>query len=113
MLVIQILIALFALFAIARAVSQFKAGRLPRGWLAFWVIFWLFVAIVVALPQTTEVAARFVGVGRGVDLAIYVSLVALFYLVFRLFVKIEEVEREVTKLVRKLAIQDMDEQHKQ
>jgi len=108
MLVVQILIAVFALFAIARAVSQYKQGRVPRTWLAFWVFFWLGAAIVAVLPWTTEVLARVLGVGRGVDAVMYVSLVVLFYLVFRLFVKVEDVERQITKLVRKVALEEVE-----
>ncbi len=109
MLLMQILIVLFAAFAIVRTWKQFRAGRLDRKKMAGWVFFWIVVAVAGALPQTTEMAARLVGVGRGADLAIYVSLIALFYLVFRLYVKIEDVERDVTKLVRTIALRDDDE----
>lgn len=106
MLLIQIFIVAFAVFAILRAISQFRQGRLTRDWLAFWLVFWLFAVIVVTLPETSEFAARLAGVGRGVDLIIYLSIVLLFYLFFRLFVKIEEGERQLTRLVRKLALDD-------
>ncbi|MBU0646233.1 DUF2304 family protein [Patescibacteria group bacterium] len=106
MLLIQILIVAFAVFAILRALHQFRQGRLTRQWLAFWLVFWLFAIIVVILPETSEFAARLTGVGRGVDLIIYLSIVLLFYLVFRLFIKIEEGERQLTRLVRKLALDD-------
>jgi len=43
------------------------------------------------------------GIGRGVDLAIYVSVICLFYLVYKLFIKIQSLERQITLLVRKLA----------
>lgn len=112
MLIIQLLIAAFAVFAIARAVSQYKQGKLPRLLLVFWTLFWLAVGVVGVLPQTTQIAAGLVGVGRGADLVIYVSIIALFYLVFRLYVKIEDVERQITRLVRKLALEDIDQPEK-
>mgnify|MGYP001561203442 CR=1 FL=1 len=65
------------------------------------------VGYVALSPQTTDVIAKLVGVGRGADFIIYLSLIALFYLMFRLFGKIEDVEREITKLVRKLAIEEV------
>lgn len=108
MLLIQILIPIFAVFAILRTWKQFRATRLTKWMLAFWILFWLIVGTVAILPQTTQIAARFVGVGRGADLAIYVSLLALFYLVFRLYVKIEQVERDITRLVRKIALEKKD-----
>jgi len=110
MTVIQFFIIAFALFAISRAIIQFRQGRLPIGWFAFWLLFWILVGITVTLPQVTDIAARLVGVGRGVDFVIYLSLIGLFYLVFRLFIKIEDVEREITRLVRKLAIEDLDKE---
>lgn len=109
MTIIQIFIIFFAVFAIIRTVRQFHRGVLTRMWLLFWILFWTSTGIVAALPQTTDVIAKFVGVGRGADVVIYVSLLALFYLVFRLYVKIEQVEGEITRLVRKLSLDDLDE----
>jgi hypothetical protein len=110
MLIIQILIAAFSVFAIERTVRQYRQGRLPRVLFAFWILFWFVAAVVAVLPQTTQFAADIAGVGRGADLVIYLSLIALFYLAFRLYVKIEESERQITRLVRKLALEDLDKE---
>ena len=108
MSIIQIFIIAFALFALSRVMAQFKKGGLTLAWLLFWVLFWIVAGVVTLLPQTSDAIANLVGVGRGADLIIYLSLVALFFLVFRMFVKIESVEQEITKLVRKLAIEESD-----
>jgi len=108
MLIIQILIIGFALFAIYRALRQFRMGSLPIGWLVFWMAFWSVVVVAVSVPQATDVAAGFFGVGRGVDLVMYLSVIALFYFVFRMFVKIEEIEREITHIVRAQALEEME-----
>lgn len=71
-----------------------------------WLIFWILVVVVVFLPQTTQMLADVLGVGRGVDVVIYIALVALFFLVFKLFVKLESVEQEISQLVRKIALDD-------
>lgn len=63
---------------------------------------------VAALPQTADTLARIVGVGRGADVVIYFSLIVIFYLIFRLYVKIEQGEGEITRLVRKLSMDDLD-----
>lgn len=106
MLGIQILIALFALFAVVRTIRQFRAGRLSALWGAVWLVFWTVVVVLVFLPNTTQILADVLGVGRGADLVIYVALVALFYLQFKLFVKLESVEQEISTLVRKVALDD-------
>ena len=107
MSIIQIVIIVFAFFAITRTVFQFKRGALTIAWLLFWICFWVLAGVVAALPQTADTVARLVGVGRGADVVIYFSLVALFYLIFRVYVKIEKVETEITRLVRKLSLDDL------
>ena len=48
-------------------------------------------------------------VGRGVDTAIYFSIVMLFYLLFRSFAKIEDLDRQLTRVVRANALREMEE----
>ncbi|OGY42612.1 MAG: hypothetical protein A2Y82_02875, partial [Candidatus Buchananbacteria bacterium RBG_13_36_9] len=69
-----------------------------------WTIFWFLVGFVVILPETTSLVANFVGVGRGVDLVIYISILILFYLVFRVLVRLDKIDKDVTKIVRKIAL---------
>ena len=106
MLGIQIIVALFALFAVVRTVRSFRAGRVSVIWGGAWMLFWIAVVVLVFLPNTTQMLANVLGVGRGVDLVIYVALIALFYLQFKLFVKIESVEQEISTLVRKMALDE-------
>ncbi len=112
MSIIQFLIIVFALFAITRTVRQFKKGVVTRRWLLFWILFWIVAGVVAALPQSADALARVVGVGRGADVVIYLSLVVIFYLIFRLYVKIEQVESEITRLVRKLSVDELDDPKK-
>jgi hypothetical protein len=108
-MLIQILIIAFAIFALIRVFTKFKARQLSIGWFVFWLVFWVLAGVVVLLPQTTEMVARWVGVGRGVDVAIYFSIVLLFYLVFRIFLKIQSIEGSITKLTREGAIREVKE----
>jgi hypothetical protein len=108
-MLIQILIIAFAVFALLRAFVKFRARELSISWFIFWLVFWVGLGIVVWLPQTTEIVAQWVGVGRGVDAAIYFSIVLLFYLVFRIFLKLQSIESNITKLTREEAIQSAKE----
>jgi len=62
------------------------------------------VAVVVIDPNLTQRVARVLGVGRGVDAVFYLTIVLLFYLVFRVHKRMRGLERQITELVRKLAI---------
>ena len=104
MLLIQIVLVLFAAFAILRVLGRFRDGviRLPECLL--WTSLWVGVAVVVLEPSLTQRLARVLGVGRGVDAVFYLSFVLLFYLVFRVHMRIRGLERQITELVRKFAL---------
>ncbi len=107
---IQILILLFILFAFSRVIVRYKESSITRKEFFFWILFWLAAGTAVLLPQTTSFVANIVGIGRGVDLAIYVALILLFYVVFRIFVRLEQMERNITKLVRMMGIEEAKEE---
>ena len=105
-MIFQALIIIFSLVAIVSIfVRRAKDGLGVRG-TAFWILFWLFVDGVVLFPNSTTVLANKLGIGRGVDLVVYVSVLMIFFVLFRLNVKIEGINRQITKIVRKNAVDE-------
>jgi hypothetical protein len=109
MTAIQIVLCTFAAFAMSRVVLRFRRGGLALVHLVTWFLFWAAVIVAVLWPATTSAVAAWVRVGRGTDLVMYLSVMALFYLLFRLFGKIEELERQITRVVRAAALKDLDD----
>ncbi len=105
---IQVLLICFALFALSRVFLSFRRGGMPVPHLMVWVAFWAGVIFVVVQPETTSTIARVLGVGRGADVVIYLALALLFYLLFRMLGKIEDLERQITRVVRAAALRDLD-----
>jgi len=104
LILFQILFSLFVLFAIVSVIKRKKEGLLgPKGTI-FWIVFWLAALVAVLWPNALQVLAEYVGIGRGVDLVIYVALVIVFYVLFKLNIKIEGLDRQLTKVVRKEAL---------
>lgn len=101
---IQIILIIFALFALSRAWLQFKEGRIKKRELAAWLVLWLVTIIVVALPDTAGYLSGFLGIGRPVDLIVYLAIALLFYLNFRQYVAIDAIDQKITKAVREVAI---------
>lgn len=102
----QIFLILFALFAIFKVSRQYQRRRVSVHWFVVWTIFWLVVIAVAILPQATDVVARYVGVERGADLLVYTAVVLLVYAMYRVFVRLERHDRELTELVRALSIEE-------
>jgi hypothetical protein len=107
MTVIQIVLTLFAAFGLWAAVSRFRKGNMGLKQLVLWAVLWAAIVAVVLKPELASEAARRLGVGRGADVVVYLSIVALFYLQFRQFARMEDQERQITKLARELALKDL------
>lgn len=104
MAIIQIVLTIFLTFALSRVILRFRGGQIKVTEFFFWSLLFLTAILVIVFPEGTTMLANRLGIGRGVDLAVYASIAMLFYLVFRLYVAIEDVRHEITELVRKIAL---------
>jgi hypothetical protein len=103
-MLIQYLLIFLVLLMIVRVTRKWKQGLLGLRDLFFWVAFWIAAGIIVVLPEVTNFFARLFGIGRGADLVIYLSIVLIFYIIFQIMVRIEKIERNITKIVREMAL---------
>jgi hypothetical protein len=103
---IQVLLIGFFVFAASRAIVRLRRGLSTVMKTAMWLLVWVAAAAVVVQPEVTVAFARLLGVTRGVDVPIYLSVALLFFLVFRAFARVEDVERQLTRVVRELALED-------
>lgn len=103
MTLIQIILLLLVVLAIRRLYIKYTNHDIGRGEFIAWLLLWLAALLVVALPQTASYLAILVGVGRGSDLVVYLAVLILFYLVFKMVVRLEKIEQQLTMIVRSLA----------
>ena len=104
MQIIQVLAIIFAIFAVFKVVVQLRDNKISRESAIFWIFIWALVILIVVFPRTMSYLATLTGVGRGVDVVLYVAIIILFYLIYRIYTKMENIEREITIVVREIAI---------
>ena len=112
MLAIQIVLIIFLVFALTRVLLRFRGSQLGVLEFLFWLLIFAGAAVGVIFPHATTRIANLLGIGRGADFVIYGAIVTLLYLVFRIYVVIEDVRGEITELVRKLAIRELEQKRK-
>lgn len=103
--ILQLLLLIFLAFALSRVVLRFKDGLIKLPEFVFWGLLFTSAIVGVVLPQETTRLAKLLGIGRGADLIVYASLATLFYLVFRIYVLMEDIRHEITSVVRKIALE--------
>jgi hypothetical protein len=100
LIIFQILFTFFGLFAIVSVIKRKTEGHLGPKATIFWILFWLAAIVVVLWPASASKIASYLGIGRGADVIIYISVAVIFFLLFKLNVKLDSLNRDVTKVVR-------------
>lgn len=108
-MLIKIILILFIAWVVGRVIGRWRQRDVGSGEVVLWLIFWLATAAVVIWPQVTDPIAQYLGVGRGADLLVYLAVLVLFFLVFRLLAAVHRIERQLTTITRELAIKRADE----
>ncbi len=101
---IQFFILLVVLAVWWRLWGRLRSGELTPGAFVEWFALWAAVGVVGLVPEVASYLAQVLGVGRGSDLVVYLALLLLFYLSFKVFVRLEQLNRNITTLVRTLAL---------
>lgn len=73
-----------------------------------WGMLWIAAAIAIARPELTAIVARFLGIGRGTDLVLYVAILGMVFGFFAVYVRMRRIESDLTKVVRELAIRSAE-----
>lgn len=100
---IKILLIL-GLLIILRAFMVGRSLQLAKRLSAFGLF--LIMVLLVLFPQASNYIADKVGVGRGVDLLIYLAILLILLLIVSLWRRIVALSDAVTKLTRQIAIEN-------
>lgn len=108
MILYQDLGVLIGLIAIIIAILRLKNNKMSAGMAFLWIIIWLVVIWVSIFPNSTNAFATLTGIGRGLDLVLIIGLIVGYYLIFKMYSMIENMDKEITLLVREIALQRGD-----
>ena len=100
----QYAVIVFFLFASTVAFLQYRQKKISMAAFLFWECIWIAALLFALFAEYISFLSRVLGIGRIVDVAIYLSIAVLFYLIFRIYLKIELLEREMTVLIRSIAV---------
>lgn len=105
-MLIQLLATAIILVISGQLIIKILKDRISFFKITFWLSFWGAVLVLIWFPQLTTGIAGLLGVGRGVDILIYFSIIILFYLIFHQNTKMDKINRDITKIVREIAKND-------
>jgi len=112
-MIVQIIISLFGLYNIYKSILKLKDGDTTVGLFILWNCIWLGLVVLVWVPQTFDLLGQYLGLSSsGIEIVAYTAIVILVYAVYRITLKLEHVEYEITRLVRAKVIEKVKKEQR-
>ena len=106
----QLLVPLLSLIMVTKAISRFWRHQQTGRELLVWLFIWAGISLIALFPSSTVVLfAQITGVKSGINALIFFGLVLLAYGFLQLFILLENNEKQLTDLVRKIALKRLQE----
>lgn len=99
---------LIGIIAIIIGILRLKNGKMSIGMASLWTIIWVIIIWISIFPESTNLLADLTGIGRGLDAVLIFGLILSYYLIFKMYGMIENMDKEITLLVREIALQKGD-----
>lgn len=107
-LIALVLIALF----VWRLAEQKKKNKIKQNEFIFWLSFWLLGALaIIFIRQIDRIVISLGFSGAGINFLLYLTVMVLFYLVFKLRLAIAKLDANLTEIARKIAISETETNH--
>jgi hypothetical protein len=99
-----IALALIAFF-IWRLSVQKKKQQINKNEFVFWLFFWLLAAIAVIFIRQIDSLVELLGFsGSGINFLLYLAVLLLFYFVFRMRLNLAKMDKNITEITKKIAL---------
>lgn len=102
----QVVVPLFSLLVIAYAwnlVIRHKKTIWEGG---LWTVFWSAIAYISLVPSSLQYLSVMTGIKKNENAATITAIGVLFFVVFYMIIRLEELEQRLTKIVRDRALED-------
>ncbi len=101
----QIIALIIIVFFLARLFMQKKRKQVGANEFYFWLIFWALAALAIIFIKWIDSLVAGLGFsGTGIEVLFYVGVIISFYFIFRLRLRLEKIERDITEIVRNIAL---------
>lgn len=109
----QIIAIIIIMFFLVRLTGQKRKKTITANEFSLWLIFWLLAAAAIVFIKQIDSLVHFLGFsGSGINFLIYLAVLALFYLIFRLRLTVAKLDRNLTEIARQITL-DINKKNKE
>lgn len=108
----QIVVPLLAAFAVFYAWSLAFRKKKTVWEAILWTLFWVAIAAIAAYPTLLTYLTAITGIKNQTNAVLVTSIGILFFFVFWIIIRIEEMEQRQTRIVRAMALKEAELEQK-
>ena len=99
---IALIVIIFFIFKLAK---QKKKNIISKNELIFWLVFWMLAALGIIFVKQLDLILNNLGItSSGINFLFYISVLILFYFIFRLRLNLAKLDNQLTELARQVSI---------
>jgi hypothetical protein len=91
-------------FFLLRLIKQKQKKEINANEFFLWLFFWFLSALAIIFLKKIDALVASLGFsGSGIDILLYIGVISLFYFIFKLRLRLEKMENNISELVRQEA----------
>jgi hypothetical protein len=103
----KIFALILAVIVCAKSYLDFRSRAESLQMFLFWTATWTSIVVVALSPSIIDYIIAFAGGGRtGLGTFFGMAIVFLFFIVYRIYVRLERIEQKLTRTIQELALRD-------
>src|SRR5262245_59573949 len=105
-LVPKLLAVILAVIVVSKSYLDFRSRVESLQLFLFWAFMWAVIVTTALFPGVVDVVIQHLGTGTGVGTFLGMAVVLLFFLVYRIYAKLERLEHILTKAIQETALRE-------
>lgn len=107
-ILIQLISTILAVMVIAKSYADYRRRNEALAVFIFWSAAWLLIVYFAYFPQSIDaLSQKFNGRGSGLGRVLSLGMTFLFFIIYRVYVKAERIERKLSGIIKKQALKEI------
>ncbi|UPA22509.1 DUF2304 domain-containing protein [Candidatus Peribacteria bacterium] len=102
----QIVVPLLSILAVIYAWNLVMRQKKTLWEALLWTVFWAVIALIAIYPKLLSYLTAATGIKSQENAVIFTSIGILFFMVFYIIIRLEELEQRQTRMIRGMALRD-------
>jgi hypothetical protein len=103
----QFIAIMIIAFFVSRLFWQRQKKDITGNEFLFWLVFWSLAGLAIVFIKSIDELVRKMGFSAsGIEFLLYAGVAVLFYFIFRLRLRLERMDKKLTRVIRELSIRE-------